>query len=48
MPSQSAEMRDCYADIAATTRDFGFAPKVGLEDGLQRFADWYKSYYAHG
>jgi UDP-glucuronate 4-epimerase len=34
-----------YADISATTRDFGFVPKTALADGLPRFVQWYRDYH---
>ena len=45
------EVRDKDADfpsrgalnIAAARRDFGFDPKVDVEEGFQRYHDWFKS-----
>ena len=34
-----------YADSTALERDYGFTPKIGIREGLGRFADWYKEYY---
>ena len=34
-----------YADSAALERDYGFTPKIGIREGLRRFAEWYKEYY---
>ena len=34
-----------YADSTALERDYGFTPKIGIRDGLRRFAAWYKEYY---
>lgn len=47
----SVEVRDKDADfpsrgalnIAAARRDFGFDPKVDVEEGFQRYHDWFKS-----
>ena len=33
------------ADSDALQRDFGFTPKIGIREGLRRFAEWYRSYY---
>lgn len=46
LPMQPGDVYATYADITASKRDFGFAPKVGLADGLMRFARWYRKYYA--
>lgn len=34
-----------YADSAALERDYGFTPKIGIRDGLRKFAEWYSEYY---
>ncbi len=45
LPMQPGDVYQTYADISALQRDFGFAPNTPLEEGLRRFARWYKSYY---
>jgi len=35
--------RTC-ADISEIQRDYGFAPRVSIEDGLPRFVEWYRSW----
>lgn len=35
---------DTYADIARAARDFGFAPRVKLEEGIARFVAWFREY----
>lgn len=45
LPMQPGDVYQTYADIDELQKDFGFAPKTSLEEGLQKFADWYKSYY---
>ena len=34
------DIRHCYADISAARASIGFTPKIGLEEGLRRFAAW--------
>jgi dTDP-L-rhamnose 4-epimerase len=34
------DIRHCFADIGAISRDFGFRPKVTLRAGLSRFVAW--------
>lgn len=46
LPMQPGEVRDTYADIEAGTRDFGFAPKTSIAEGLPKFVEWYKAYHA--
>lgn len=36
------KQRNWDVDITKAKNDFGFSPKVGLEEGLKRSADWYK------
>ena len=45
-PMQPGDVVSTYADIEATTRDFGFEPTTSIEDGLPRFVNWYRDYYA--
>ena len=42
---QAGDMPETWADIAALERDYGFAPKTGLREGLRAFAGWYRAYY---
>lgn len=45
LPMQPGDVYQTYADVTELERDFGFKPATSLEDGLQKFADWYKEYY---
>jgi UDP-glucuronate 4-epimerase len=45
MPMQPGDVKETYADIEATRRDFGFEPKTALDQGIQQFVDWYREYY---
>ncbi len=38
------DVKETYADIAKAARDFGFAPRVPLEEGIARFVNWYRGY----
>lgn len=48
LPMQPGDVYQTYADATELERDFGFVPKVPLEDGLREFAKWYKGYYGIG
>lgn len=48
LPMQPGDVYQTYADATELERDFGFVPKVPLEDGLREFARWYKGYYGAG
>lgn len=38
------DMQETAADIDSTTRDFGWTPKVTVEQGIPLFVDWFKEY----
>ncbi|MEM7169081.1 MAG: SDR family NAD(P)-dependent oxidoreductase [Pseudomonadota bacterium] len=44
-PMQLGDVHETYADIDSSRRDFGFEPKISIEEGLPRFVDWYKGHY---
>lgn len=44
-PMQPGDVKETYADIAATTRDFGFVPRTPIGEGVPRFVDWYCDHY---
>jgi nucleoside-diphosphate-sugar epimerase len=39
-PAQKGDMRHTYADTSLARADLGFAPTVGLEDGLRAEYQW--------
>ena len=43
-PGEPGDMPETAADIAATTQDFGWTPKVPVEQGIPLFVDWFKAY----
>jgi UDP-glucuronate 4-epimerase len=45
VPMPPGDIEATYADIAATTRDFGFMPKTALAEGLPRFVQWYRGFH---
>lgn len=34
-----------WADSSALERDYGFTPRIPIQEGLRRFAEWYRAYY---
>ena len=44
-PMPPGDIEATYADISATTRDFGFMPKTALAEGLPRFVQWYRDHH---
>lgn len=47
-PMQPGDVTATYADVSQLHGLTGYRPKVMLEEGLHRFADWYRSYYGQG
>lgn len=42
---QAGDVPVTYADSEALDRDYGFTPKIGIREGLRKFAECYKEYY---
>jgi UDP-glucuronate 4-epimerase len=45
LPLQPGDVPDTYADVSELERDVGYRPATSVEDGVQRFVDWYRDYY---
>lgn len=45
LPMQAGDVQDTFADVSASTADFGFAPKTPLSEGLKPFVKWYREFY---
>ena len=46
-PMQDGDVKDTYADTTRLQAAVGFTPSTTLEDGLARFAGWFRSYYGY-
>ncbi len=44
-PMQMGDVKETYADIEATQRDFGFQPKTTIAEGIPSFVAWYRDYH---
>ena len=45
LPMQAGDVHETYADIDPMRKDFNFQPTTGIDVGIPRFVDWYRSYY---
>ena len=45
LPMQAGDVYQTYADVDDLIRDFGFKPETSIEEGLGKFAAWYKEFY---
>lgn len=43
-PMQPGDVKETYADIAASERDLGFSPTTPLDVGLPKFIEWYRAH----
>jgi len=42
---QPGDVLKTYADVSDLERDINFKPSTSIEDGIQKFVNWYKDYY---
>ena len=45
VPMQPGDVPATYADIEDLTREIGFRPATKIEEGIARFAKWYRDYH---
>ena len=45
LPLQAGDVPDTEADVSALFESVGYKPKVGIDEGIGRFVDWYRSRY---
>ncbi len=43
---QPGDVPVTYADSKGLEEDYGFRPTISIREGLRKFAEWYKEYYA--
>ncbi len=45
LPMQPGDVKATYADVSRLVEAVGYRPRVGLEEGMKRFVDWYRGFY---
>ncbi|WP_339733425.1 NAD-dependent epimerase/dehydratase family protein [uncultured Gimesia sp.] len=45
-PMQPGDVLETYADISGLQQAINFSPSTSIEEGIDRFVEWYLSYYA--
>ena len=45
LPMQPGDVPDTYADVEQLILDVNYHPQTPVEEGIQRFVDWYRGYY---
>lgn len=46
MDMQPGDVLSTYADVADLEKAIDFRPNTSIEEGLEKFVDWYKKYYS--
>ena len=45
LPRQPGDLEETWADVDSLAADFDFRPDTSLEEGVQRFVDWYVDFF---
>jgi UDP-N-acetyl-D-glucosamine/UDP-N-acetyl-D-galactosamine dehydrogenase len=45
LPMQPGDVKETFADIEDLRKKVGFNPSVSIEEGIEKFVDWYLDYY---
>lgn len=46
LPLQPGDVEHTYADVTDLERDTGYQSRVSVADGIERFVEWYRDFYA--
>lgn len=46
LPLQPGDVLDTYADVSEFQQHVGYAPKVGVKEGVGSFVSWYRDYFS--
>ncbi len=45
MPMQPGDVEKTWADVSSLMKDYNYNPGTPVEQGIQRFVEWYRDYY---
>lgn len=45
LPMQPGDVEQTYADVQNLVDEFGYQPTTSIEEGIQKFVDWYLRFY---
>ncbi len=45
LPMQPGDVPDTYADVSQLIADVHYRPQTPVEEGIQKFVEWYREYY---
>lgn len=47
LPMQAGDVKATFANIDSLQKAIGYRPVTNIEQGVQKFTEWFKSYYTH-
>lgn len=45
LPMQPGDVKSTYADVSGLIHDFGYKPDTPIQEGVNKFAQWYRAFY---
>jgi UDP-glucuronate 4-epimerase len=45
LPMQPGDVPDTESDVGKLSELIGYRPKVGIDEGIRKFVEWYRDYY---
>jgi len=45
LPMQPGDVEQTWADTTALEKDYGYRPDTDIQEGVDRFVEWYKTYF---
>jgi len=45
LPMQPGDVHATFADVEDLEKEIGFKPRTSINEGIEKFVDWYKEYY---
>jgi len=45
LPLQPGDVPDTYADVDDLVNELEYEPKISIEEGIEKFVNWYKAFY---
>lgn len=47
LPLQPGDVPDTFADVDDLVKQFNYRPTTSVQDGIQKFVEWYREYYKY-
>lgn len=45
LPMQPGDVKSTYADVSGLMNDFDYKPNTSIQEGVDKFAQWYRTFY---